>query len=75
MKATYRAKYNAMKAKRIGIDEITITRSKGSFTVYIDDILKTEIGKTVPEETMRKYYRESFLILTYKELMSLPEFN
>lgn len=77
MKATYRAKYNALCAMNDGHSFITIRRYNSSYIVYLDDILSTANGKKVPEHEETRKYEVNTLSrlynkkeLTFKDLMN-----
>lgn len=76
MKATYRAKYNALCAMNDGISFINIKRNNEEVSVWLDDILETPNGKKVVE--YGKCIYESFKeqqSITYRDLMNYTKNN
>ncbi len=71
MKATYRAKFNALRAMNDGYSFITIKRYNETVTVWIDDIINTPNGNKIDEykELKRETSKNSYS-LTYRELMN-----
>lgn len=70
MKATWRAKYNALCAMNDGYSFITIKRCNEFVTVWLDEIIATTNGKTVLESGNIKYEKFKNECLTYRELMN-----
>lgn len=77
MKATWRAKFNALSAMNDGHQFITIKRYNNTYIVYLSDILETRNGKKVPEyEETYKYQANTIGILcgcksmTFTDLMN-----
>ena len=55
MKATYRAKFNALKAMNDGYSLITIRRRKETVGVWLEDIIDTPNGEKVQEHEVTMY--------------------
>lgn len=71
MKATWRAKFNALSAMNDGYSFITIKRCNEEVSVWLDDILETPNGNKVVE--YGKCICESFKEqqgITYRRLMN-----
>ena len=74
MKATYRAKLNALTAMQDGYSYIVIRRSHGTVAVWLDDILNTPNGETVQEYGEPKAYSmRDNAGMTFRELMNYTE--
>lgn len=70
MKATWRAKFNALSAMNDGYTFITIKRCNELVTVWLDEIISTENGKKVQESGNIKYEKFKNECLTYRDLMN-----
>ena len=71
MKATYRAKFNALRAMNDGYSLITIRRGSGTVTVWLDDIIDTPNGERVQEYgEPNKYCLKVNACMTFRELMN-----
>lgn len=71
MKATYRAKFNALQAMNNGYSFILIKRYNETVSVWLDDIIATPIGEKVMEYGTPKYNLvDSTHYMTFKELMN-----
>lgn len=70
MKATYRAKYNALCAMNDGYSFIVIKRSNEIVTVWLDEIISTTNGEKVREGSNIKYEKFKNECLTYSELIN-----
>lgn len=71
MKATYRAKFNALQAMNDGYSLITIRRGNGTVAVWLDDIIKTPNGERVQEYgEPNKYCLKNNACMTFRELMN-----
>lgn len=76
MKATYRAKFNALCAMNDGYSFITIKRYNEEVSVWLDDIIDTPNGNKVVE--YGKCICQSFKKqqgITYRELMNYTRNN
>ena len=74
MKATYRAKLNALIAMNDGYSFITIRRRNETVAVYLDDILNTQNGDRVQKYgNPNKYSLRDNACMSYRELMSYSE--
>lgn len=70
MKATYRAKFNALCAMNDGYTFITIKRHNENVTVWLDEIISTTNGERVQESGNIKYEKFKNESLTYREMMN-----
>lgn len=70
MKATYRAKFNALRAMNDGYSFITIKRYNKTVTVWLDEIINTTNGEKVQESGSIKYEKFKNECLTFRELMN-----
>ncbi len=71
MKATYRAKFNALCAMNDGYSFITIKRCNEIVSVYLDDILSTPNGNKVAEyEEQNTYELPEGTCMSFKELLN-----
>ena len=73
MKATYRAKLNALTAMNDGYSYITIRRNNKTVAVWLDDILNTPNGETVQEYGEPKYSLKDNVGMTFRELINYTE--
>ncbi len=70
MKATYRAKFNALCAMNDGYSFITIKRYNKTVCVWLDEIISTTNGQKVQECGTVKYEKFRNECLTYRQLMN-----
>ena len=71
MKATYRAKFNALHAMNDGYSLITIRRGSGTVAVWLDDIIATPNGERVQEYgEPNKYCLKVNACMTFRDLMN-----
>ena len=70
MKATYRAKFNALCAMNEGYSFITIKRYNKTVCVWLDEIISTTNGQKVQERGTVKYEKFRNECLTYRQLMN-----
>ena len=70
MKATYRAKFNALCAMNDGYSFITIKRYNKTVCVWLDEIISTTNGQKVQECRTVKYEKFRNECLTYRQLMN-----
>lgn len=71
MKATYRAKFNALRAMNDGYVFITIKRRNEAVSVWLEDIIETPNGNKVKEYgDPSKYCRKEKACITFRELMN-----
>lgn len=70
MKATYRAKFNALSAMNDGYQFITIKRYNKTVCVWLDEIISTTNGQKVQECGTVKYEKFRNECLTYRQLMN-----
>ena len=70
MKATYRAKFNALSAMNDGYSFITIKRYNETVMVWLSDIIDTPNGEKVEEYVENKFSLATYNFMTFKELMN-----
>lgn len=70
MKATYRAKFNALRAMNDGYSLITIRRRNETVGVWLEDIIDTPNGERVQEYTGDVYSLKTKACMTFRELMN-----
>lgn len=70
MKATYRAKFNALRAMNDGYSIITIRRRNCTVGVWLEDIIATTNGDRVPEHEITLYSLKNGALMTFRELMN-----
>ena len=71
MKATYRAKFNALRAMNDGYSLITIRRRNETVAVWLEDILETPNSEKVQEYGEREVYSlKERTCLTFRDLMN-----
>lgn len=70
MKATYRAKFNALKAMNDGYSIITIRRRNETVAVWLNDIINTPNGEKVQEREIEKYSLKKNTCMTFREMMN-----
>lgn len=70
MKATYRAKFNALSAMNDGYSIITIKRYNETVMVWLEDIINTPNGEKVEEYVENKFSLATYSFMTFKELMN-----
>lgn len=74
MKATYRAKFNALCAMNDGNSFITIKRYGREYIVYLEDIIETQNGKKVVEyEETYKYQTDTLRRLCNCKTMTFTD--
>lgn len=70
MRASYRAKFNALMAINDGYSFITIRRSRETVAVWLDDILNTPNGEKVQEYKEPRFQLDRYTCMTFKELIN-----
>lgn len=70
MKATYRAKFNALQAMNDGYSLITIRRRNETVGVWLEDIITTPNGEKVQEHEITMYSLKKGALMTFRELMN-----
>ncbi len=70
MKATYRAKFNALKAMNDGYSIITIRRRNETVAVWLNDIINTPNGEKVQEHETEKYSLKKNTCMTFRDMMN-----
>ena len=71
MKATYRAKFNALRAMNDGYSLITIRRRNETVAVWLDDIIDTPNGEKVQEYgEPNKYCLKDNACMTFRDLIN-----
>ncbi len=70
MKATYRAKFNALKAMNDGYSIITIRRRNETVAVWLNDIINTPNGEKVQEYETEKYSLRKNTCMTFRDMMN-----
>lgn len=70
MKATYRAKFNALRAMNDGYSIITIRRRNETVAVWLEDVIGTPNGEKVQEYGENMYSLKEKACMTFRELMN-----